>query len=406
MEMNEHTTGLDAPYSKVARREIAVVGGGIVGVSAAYAAAMRGRGRVRVSLYEASEVGHSRAASADVNRVFRFLSGPDSILTVWSAEARDMWRALGRRSGSPVLHQTGVVLLVERGDGEQSTGGHVYPYDSAAAWLTDALRCMDEHQAPYRRMGSAELAESYPQFEREAIEEAVLDPQAGFIEASKALSATLDMCIKAGVQYHPGVEITSVEPVDGGCRLVAADGREMQADAVVVAVNGWTEGLLPQLKGVLTLTEQPLIYLRPPEDASALVQGRLPVFISLTSDCYGFPILNGEMKIADDTAFRTINHPDERQEPSREYLDKVVSTVGRFLPAVAGAEVERTHVCFYDRSKDGRFILDALDPEARIIYGCGMSGRAFKFGPVLGERLARFAVSGERPADLEEFRAR
>ena len=60
--MIERTTSLDAPYSKVERREIAVVGGGIVGVSAAYAAAMRGQGRVRVSLYEASEVGHSRAS--------------------------------------------------------------------------------------------------------------------------------------------------------------------------------------------------------------------------------------------------------------------------------------------------------------------------------------------------------
>ena len=165
MVMSGQTTGLDAPYSKVERREIAVVGGGIVGASAACAAAMRGQGRVRVSLYEASEVGHSGAASADVNRVFRFLSGPDPVLTVWSAEARDMWRALGQRLGSPVLHQTGVVLLVERCDGEQTTGGHVYPYDSAAAWLTDALRCMDEHQAPYRRMGPAELAESYPQFQ-------------------------------------------------------------------------------------------------------------------------------------------------------------------------------------------------------------------------------------------------
>ena len=404
--MSEQPTRLDAPYSKVERREIAVVGGGIVGVSAAYAAAVRGQGRVRVSLYEASEVGHTGAASADVNRVFRFLSGPDSILTVWSAEARDMWRALGRRLGSPVLHQTGVVLLVERGDGEQTTGGHVYPYDSAAAWLTDALRCMDEHQAPYRRMGPAELAESYPQFRSQVIQEAVLDPQAGFVEASKALSATLDLCIKAGVQYHPGVEITAVEPVDGGCRLVAADGREMRADAAVVTVNGWTEGILPELQGTLTLTEQPLIYLRPPEDASPLVQGQLPVFISLTSDCYGFPILDGEMKIADDTAFRAINHPNERQEPPREYLERVVSTVGRFLPALAEAKVARTHVCFYDRSKDGRFILDALDPEARIIYGCGMSGRAFKFGPVLGERLVRFAVEGERPKDIEEFRAR
>ena len=404
--MREVSTTLDAPYSRVERREVAVVGGGIVGVSAAYAAAMRGQGRVRVSLYEASEVGHSGAASADVNRVFRFLSGPDPTLTVWSAEARDLWNSLGRQWGSPVFHQTGLALLVEKGDGVETTGGHVYPYDSAAAWLEDALRCMDDHNAPYRRMSPAELVECYPQFNGKALNEAVFDPQAGFVEASKALTATLEMGLKAGVRYHPGVEITSVESVGDGCRLVAADGREIRADAAVVAVNGWTEGLLPQLEGALTLTEQPLIYLRPPKESSALAQGLLPMFISLTSDCYGFPVLNGEMKIADDTALRTICHPDERQDPPMENLERVVSTVGNFLPAVAGATVERTHVCFYDRSKDGRFILDALDSEARIIYGCGMSGRAFKFGPVLGERLARFAVEGKRPKDIEEFRLR
>ena len=404
--MGEGMTILDAPFSKVERGEVAVVGGGIVGVSVAYAAAVRGQGKVRVSLYEASEVGHSGAASSDVNRVFRFLSGPEPTLTVWSGEARDMWRALGSRWGSPVLHETGVVFLVEKGDGVETTGGHVYPYESAAAWLEDALRCMDEHGAPYRRMSPSELAGMYPQFDSGALNEAVIDPQAGFVEASKAVEATLALGLKAGVEYHPGVEVVEVESDGRGCRLIASDGREFRADAAVVAVNGWTEGLLPQLKGALTLTEQPLVYLRPPKDASSLGLGRLPVFISLTSDCYGFPILGGELKVADDTALRTIGHPDEREEPPREYLERVVATVGNFLPAVAGAVVERTHVCFYDRSKDGRFLLDALDSEARIIYGCGMSGRAFKFGPVLGERLARFAVEGERPADIEELRLR
>lgn len=406
MEMSERVTTLDTPYRKVERREIAVVGGGIVGVSAAYAAAMRGQGKVRVSLYEAAEVGHAGAASVDLNRVFRFLSGPDDTLTAWSAEARDLWQALGRRHGSPVFHETGLLLLVEQGDGVETTGGHVYPYDSAAAWLEDALHCMDEHGAPYQRVSPAELVERYPQFDEESLNEVVLDPQAGFVEASKALTATLKQCLKERVEYHPGVEITSVVSDGNRCRLVAADGREFRADAVVVAVNGWTEGLLPQLQGALTLTEQPLIYLRPPEDSSTLMPGRLPMYISLTSDCYGFPVVGGELKVADDNAFRTISHPDEREDPPREHLERVIATVGKFLPAVAGAEVARTHTCFYDRSKDGRFLLDALDSEARIIYGCGMSGRAFKFGPLLGERLARFAVEGKRPADIEEFRLR
>ena len=406
MAISSSSAGFNQPFSQVARKELAVVGGGIVGLSSAYAAAIKGQGKVKVSLYEASEVGHTGAASSDVNRVFRYLGGPDPLLTIWAKEARSLWESLGEQTGSPVLHTTGVVLLVETGDGVQTTGGHVWPYDSADGWLKDSLRVMDEHHMPYRRMGSRQLAETYPQFHSPAIEEAVLDPGAGFVEASKALLAMLDLCLQAGVEYHPGTRVTGVEASGEGCVLHIEGGAERRAEAVVVTANGWTDEILPQRPGALTLTEQPLVYLTPPEGAPELALGRMPVFISLTSDCYGFPVHGGILKVANDTPYRTINHPDERREPSEKYLRQVVSTIGGFIPALRGAAVERTHVCFYDRSKDGRFILDAWDKDARIIYGCGMSGRAFKFGPVIGERLARFAISGERPGELEGFRAR
>ena len=406
MEIGNPSAGFNEPFSRVEREELAVVGGGIIGVSTAYAAAIKGRGRVKVSLYETSEVGHQGAASSDVNRVFRYLNGPDPLLTIWAKEARSWWEFLGRRTGSPVLHPTGVVFLVETGDGVQTTGGHVSPYQNADDWLKDSLRVMDEQHVPYRRMGPRQLGEMYPQFHSPAVEEAVLDPGAGFVEASKALSAMLDLCLRAGVEYHPGARVTGVEATSEGCLLHSEGDVETRAEAVVVAANGWTGEILPQRPGALTLTEQPLVYLTPPEGTPELALGRMPVFISLTSDCYGFPVHGGILKVADDTPHRTIDHPDQRCEPGEEYLQRVVSTVSGFIPALRGAAVERTHVCFYDRSEDGRFILDAWDRDARIIYGCGMSGRAFKFGPVIGERLARFAISGERPEDLEGFRAR
>ena len=52
--------------------------------------------------------------------------------------------------------------------------------------------------APYVRMSPKELVERYPQFEEKALNEAVIDPQAGFVEASKALQATLELGLKAG----------------------------------------------------------------------------------------------------------------------------------------------------------------------------------------------------------------
>ena len=39
----------------------------------------------------------------------------------------------------------------------------------------------------------------------------------------------------------------------------------------------------------------------------------------------------------------------------------------------------------------------------RLIVACGFSGHGFKFGPLVGQRLAQFALTGRRPADLAPF---
>ena len=73
------------------------------------------------------------------------------------------------------------------------------------------------------------------------------------------------------------------------------------------------------------------------------------------------------------------------------------------LPALRGAALMQERVCFYDRSPDGDFVLDQWDADARLLVACGFSGHGFKFGPLTGARLARYALTGRRPADLAPF---
>ena len=61
--------------------------------------------------------------------------------------------------------------------------------------------------------------------------------------------------------------------------------------------------------------------------------------------------------------------------------------VPRLLPALHPEPVE-TERCVYDNSADGDFVLDRV---GNVVVGCGTSGHAFKFGPLLGELLADLA---------------
>jgi sarcosine oxidase len=61
------------------------------------------------------------------------------------------------------------------------------------------------------------------------------------------------------------------------------------------------------------------------------------------------------------------------------------SAVARWLPE---AELVDIDVCPYDNTVDEDFIVERIDG---IVVGAGTSGHAFKFGPLLGERLAALA---------------
>ena len=394
------------PFDSIARSDIAVVGGGIIGLSTAYAAAVRGAGHVKVRLYEAVETGHPGAASTDQNRVFRHLHGPDSWHTVWAKEAGIRWEQIAKASARDLLRRVGVLFLVHRDSDPGYVGGHVWPFASPGEWMAASLKVLDDQKVQYQRLTPEKLSRRFPQFNADVMEEAVLDQEAGFLEANVAVSALLELCQRAGVEYRPHTRVARVSSDSSSCVLELDGGKEERAGAAVVALNGWTNDLLPLPEGALRLNEQPVLYLTPPKAGEALTQSKMPVFISLSTDCYGFPAHNGVIKVGDDNPYRPINHPNQRAEVEEGEAARVVEMVAWFIPSLMDARVERTHMCFYDRSKDGNFILDAWDGNARVVYGCGMSGRAFKFAPVIGERLARFAVTGERPTDLEGLQVR
>jgi sarcosine oxidase len=121
---------------------------------------------------------------------------------------------------------------------------------------------------------------------------------------------------------------------------------------------------------------------------------------------YGLPVPDAEgphagtYKLSHHTPGPPFDPADDsplRDDPG--LLKGLTAAAGRLLPALDPAPVA-TERCVYDNSVDTNFVLDRV---GRVVVGCGTSGHAFKFGPLLGELLADLAEDRTPAVDLSRF---
>ena len=114
----------------------------------------------------------------------------------------------------------------------------------------------------------------------------------------------------------------------------------------------------------------------------------MPIFIDFTEPAvYGLPTPGSDVyKVAVHHGGAAID-PDADFVPDPAAVAALERTIERELP---GAELIDVDVCPYDNTADENFIVERIDG---VVVGAGTSGHAFKFGPLLGEQLARLALA-------------
>jgi glycine/D-amino acid oxidase-like deaminating enzyme len=414
---------LPLPADQVTRRRVAVVGGGLMGTATAYAAARLGDAGVAVDLYEAQQIGHEGAASIDNVRLFRHAYGALSYYTRWAAETFPLWRDLERRSGQTLYVPTGSVWAAhaEQHVAVPPAMERVFLSDDPRAFIEASHKVMTALGLHGEILDGPEYQRRFPQFAETGVVAAFLDVNSGLLLARDAVLSLGDLGRRFGVAVHEGKRALEVAPTPGGCGVRFADGTSIEADVVVLAINGWLMDVLPDLPvrlGVsaaidragdwdtgLLITEQVMHYLVPnPAVAAQFEPGRMPFCTWASNGIWAFPARNGAVKIGDNYPARRLRHPTERRMPEPELRERVLALLTEQIPGLRDATLLQERTCFYDYSPDGDFILDRWDERARLIVACGFSGHGFKFGPLIGQRLAQFALTGRRPTDLAPFR--
>jgi sarcosine oxidase len=223
--------------------------------------------------------------------------------------------------------------------------------------------------APAERISAGAIEQRFPAFAGKG--DAVLEPASAVIAADRTLE-TLRALADAEVREH--VRVNRVDPTH-----VETENEIIEANAVVVCAGPWTRALVPGLATNATL-----------EHAGYVRAGAgLPIFIDYTEPAvYGLPTPGSDLyKIAVHHGGSAID-PDEEFKPDERAVAALQRAIAEWLP---GAELVEVDVCPYDNTADENFVVERIEG---IVVGAGTSGHAFKFGPLLGDRIAQLVLEG------------
>ncbi len=375
--------------------DVLVVGGGVFGATGALTLARRGH---RVRLIDPGPLPHPLAASTDRSKVVRADYGDDPVYTAMGLDALAGWRRWNMRwaeaHGGPVYHEDGFLLRTRGPMSPESFEGQSYAASKARG-------------LPVERIDAAELARRHPQWRADVYPDGYLNPQAGWADAEGAMKQ-LHREVKAA-----GVEVLTDEAgialLEEGGRVVGvltAEAQTLRADVTVVAIGSWTTALVPELTPMMRATGHPNLLFRV-DDAAAW---RPPHFGPWAADIartgwYGFPAkADGTIKVARHAAGVPLPHGAPRTV-SDATIAEARAFLADTLPALAEAPLVATRLCAYCDTFDGHFWIDRDPTRPGLVVAAGGSGHAFKFAPVLGDRIAA-AVEGRRDAIEPRFRWR
>ena len=371
--------------------DIVVVGAGTFGMWTALNLQRLG---ARVTVVDAYGAGNSRQTSGGETRGVRTSYGDrphGRLWTRWANEAIRKWTAwdeMGRDRLLPRLFfNTGDLILRE----ETSE----YIENTRAHW--NALG------TPYEPLTADEVAYRWPWVRFENLGVALYEPAAGVVRARRAIESV------ARVFEEEGGTIRIARAAIGarnGARLetVAVEGGEaISAETMVFACGPWFPKVFPRLMGNrIRISIGHVFYFAVPPGDTRFAFPNMPSYgvpgctgwPALPPDHRGFRVRTGGRVGNDpDTSDRWI--PAESHERPRQILE-------RHFPDLVGAPINETRACHYESSVDRNFIVDHHPDFNNVWLLGGGSSEAFKFGPVLGEYIARRMLGVENDPELAE----
>lgn len=371
--------------------DVVVVGAGAFGGWTAYYLRQLG---ASVRLIDAYGPGNSRATSGDETRGVRSSYGDrdefDELWTRWASRAIDRWTTFdaewGRQMKVRLFFNTGDIIFRSQPE----------PFTTRNQELWTKLG------TPFRLLKLDDVARDYPVINFTDATVALYEPRAGVVRARRACEVVAEAFRQAGGEVlmghatpgdRDGARLQNVRTIGPAATLVA--------DTFVFALGPWFPKAFPDLMASRIRTPMGHVhYFGTPPGSDRFTFPHLPSFNfpgvtgwpALPPDNRGFRVrLRGSSATDPDTSDRAFDRSEDAL--ARGFLTQ------RF-PLLATAPLLETRACHYEMSSTRNFIIDHMPGFSNVWVAGGGSAEGFKFGPVVGEYIAKRVLGLEDDPSL------
>lgn len=224
-------------------------------------------------------------------------------------------------------------------------------------------------------------------------------PEGGILHSGRYLAGIADAARQAGARFAKAT-VTALRP-EAGVTAVETSAGIVRAGRVVVALNAWTDELVPAFAGAIVPVRGQILAYAP----SALVFSTgVGADVTPTGEYWqqtadGSIVIGGCRAVAPqgDVGVRDLT-------PTPAVTDAIEAVLPRLFPGLAGLTVARRWAGPMAFTADYLPIADAVPDLQGVWAAGGFCGHGMPFGPILGRLLAEAVITGETPAALAPLR--
>jgi sarcosine oxidase subunit beta len=359
---------------------VVVIGGGVIGVSAAFHLAEAG---VEVALVERAQLGSgsTRRAAGGVRAQFS-----DALNIQIAHRSLAAFRDFGRRPGWEIdFEQVGYLFVLTRASDVQAFEANV------------ALQ--NEYGVPSRMLTAPEVRALCPLLEGDDILAGAFSPDDGHATPEAVVQGYAFGARAHGAQILTGCEVLDITTSGRQITEVITASGPIRTDTVICAAGAWSASC-----GAMVGVTLPVVPLRRQIRFTEAISGlpaRLPMTIDFASSFYfhreGPGLLFGMSDPREKPGFSV--------ETSEDWVADLLEVVQRRAPRIAEAGIRGGWAGLYEETPDHNALIGEAAGVSRFLYATGFSGHGFLQAPGVGEILRDMVLQRPAFADVSPLSA-